>query len=92
MATHCLSLRDIAGHGKGARNMQELLTPDDVCTRWDITRRTLNRWLASGWIPGTREPIPYMRVGKHLRFTESQVEHIETRMVRTARHVRRRAS
>lgn len=72
----------------------DLLTADDVCERWDIRRRTLSRWLASGYIPGTREPIPHMRIGRKLRFSLDQVRYIETRMSRTTRQraSRKRAS
>jgi predicted site-specific integrase-resolvase len=69
----------------------DLRTPEDLCERWDIHRKTLGRWLKIGFIPGTREPFPYMKIGRKLRWSDEQVRYIETRMCRTARR-RRRAS
>lgn len=71
----------------------ELMTPDEVCRRWGICRKTLSRWIKEGYVPGTREPFPYMKIGRKLRFGDDQVEFIETHMRRAARPVpRRRAS
>lgn len=68
---------------------EALYDADAICQRWGITRRTLNRWLADG-IPGTREPIPHLRLGRALRFSEAQVRYIEAAMARSAAAARRR--
>lgn len=67
----------------------ELLTPEQVCERWNISRKTLTRWIAHGYIPGTREPFPYMRIGRRLRFHADQVTFIEARMCRVSRRAPR---
>jgi predicted site-specific integrase-resolvase len=65
-----------------------LLKPEDVCERWEISRKTLGRWLKSGKIPGTREAFPCMKVGRKLRFSMQQIEYIESKMIRVARQRR----
>ncbi len=66
-----------------------LLTAEDVCERWGIHRKTLSRWMRTGFIPGTREAFPFMKVGRKLRWSPGQVALIEARMCRQRR---RRAS
>lgn len=69
---------------------RDIATAEDVCERWGIHRKTLSRWMSSGFIPGTKEPMPYMKIGRKIGFTKDHIAFIEARMVRQSR--RKRAS
>jgi predicted site-specific integrase-resolvase len=69
--------------------LSSLRTAEDLCARWGIHRKTLSRWMSKGYIPGTKEAFPFMRVGRKLRWSDDQIAHIEARM---ARRVRKKAS
>lgn len=66
-------------------SVDALYTADDLCARWGIHRKTLGRWMRSGFIPGTKEPFPSMRIGRKLRFSQEQVDYMEVRMCRQKR-------
>jgi excisionase family DNA binding protein len=70
--------------------MQGLLTADELAARWGIDRRTLQRWMSSGRIPGAGQPIQYMSIGRKIRFSPAQVAEMEAGMTITARPRRRR--
>jgi transposase-like protein len=54
----------------------------DLARRWDVSEPTIRRWLRQG-IPGSLEPFGYSRLGRAIRWSDSQLEQIEAAMRRT---------
>jgi Helix-turn-helix domain len=68
-----------------------LLSCAQLAARWGVHPGTVRNWVARGVIPGTTEPLPFMKVGQATRFSPAQVAYIESRMTRVApRGTRRR--
>lgn len=63
--------------------MDEIYYADDVCERWRISRKTLFRWITDG-IPGVDYDVPYLRIGRKVAFTGTQVREIEAAMAARA--------
>ena len=53
-----------------------LLTPDDLCKRWHVTKSTLSQWRWSAKGP------PYLKVGRQIFYRPLEVEKFEERMSR----------
>ena len=51
----------------------------DLAERWEVSVPTIRRWLREG-IPGAPGPFNYSRMGKLLRWSPAQLEHVETMM------------
>lgn len=47
--------------------MSKLLTIEDVCERLNVSRPTINRWIAS-------KAISFIKLGKCVRFREDHLE------------------
>lgn len=69
---------------------ENLLTCEQLAVRWGVHPGTVRNWISAGFIPGTTEPLPYMKIGQNVRFSPAQVDFIESRMVRVKRAKRRR--
>lgn len=67
-----------------------LLTCVQVAERWGVHPGTVRNWVSRQVIPGTTEPLPFMKVGAAVRFSLTQIEYIESRMVRVRPQARRR--
>lgn len=65
-----------------ASSDSSLLTCKQVSERWGVNPGTVRNWISRGVIPGTEEPLPYMKVGSKVRFSPDQVQYIESHMVR----------
>lgn len=57
------------------------MTYQDVADRLQVSTRTLKRWI-NGGVPGTapREPFPHVRLGRLIRFHESDIEYMENKL------------
>lgn len=67
-----------------------LLTTKQVAERWGVNPGTVRNWISGGRIPGTTESLPFMKLGRQIRFSLHQVEYIESRWVRVNTRSKRR--
>jgi len=60
------------------KDLQDLLTPEEVAARWNIELRTLDQWR---W--GGKKKVPkYIKVGKHIYYPVQEVIKFEKSLLR----------
>jgi hypothetical protein len=58
-----------------------VMTLDDVAAHFGVCRRTVQRWIHSGF-HGADGPVEYMKLGRSVRFTLGQLLALERQMTR----------